>query len=615
MDNNSNNKESVTLYIVLSAIAAVVTVLGIAWQYGGLEANLKAAVPSKHVEAPRPVTQPSGEPVAFVAKPATLVLTSEKTSAARKALQMGDYATASKLANEILASSKIDMSGFHPFNKFMEEVVPGGDAKIGATLDAWIAKDKNAAMPHLLRARYLKDAAWRIRGEAFASTISDTHLEAFREGLLQALSECNEAIRLDAANPYAYYLRLDILAGYGNSKDMEVAFQASIKKFPEYYQLYRQRLRVLAPKWGGSVESMQKFVAFYADTAPEGSPRKLLYLKLYADLMDVASIRCRSAISFSDCFNEQVAYYHTPEIEAGMWHAFKLYDAANPQPFLSAIDDIFLNIAGGGQAADEVLNKAETQLAKLQPRPYILDRAAAHFAYAQKDYSKAETKYRAMLDDIERTTFVDEQDKYMALGDAYSSLASIYNKVGNYELRITYENATVAARGGIPDTCHPLYKLKRYDEAIKSCTLLIENGGDFQTRLWRAKAYEESGQIELALAGLREVADSEDHQYRAYAADGVIGILLDQHKFEEALAFMAAHPYLFDENEVTDKHDIASNYNNRCYSAMELKRYEEALKDCNKSLTYYTLPETVKKKRQLDKLVNNGGFMKRLTSW
>src|SRR5260370_2025280 len=102
-----------------------------------------------------------------------------------------------------------------------------------------------------------------------------------------------EAVKkLDQRNLYAFYLKLQILQGFGLTEGLSRAFEEAITKFPTYYPLYDTILSTLQPKWGGTPDAMRSFVDRYAGAAPEDSPLKLLYVSLYRYLLTAASTSC-----------------------------------------------------------------------------------------------------------------------------------------------------------------------------------------------------------------------------------------------------------------------------------------------------------------------------------
>ena len=71
----------------------------------------------------------------------------------RRAIGAGDYATAGQITTAVFGKSRIENWRYYPFSDFMTEIDLARDAPIGKHLDEWIAQDKDAPIPLLLRAR------------------------------------------------------------------------------------------------------------------------------------------------------------------------------------------------------------------------------------------------------------------------------------------------------------------------------------------------------------------------------------------------------------------------------------------------------------------------------
>src|SRR5258707_12322035 len=106
-------------------------------------------------------------------------------------------------------------------------------------------------------------------------------------------ADAEKSIEINPNIPLSYFMVLHDVSGDNNSAEMDEAFRLAIARFPGYYELYRMRLYSLTPKWGGSKSAMYAFVDQYAGHAPENSPLKLLYVQLYANLLDAAWFDCR----------------------------------------------------------------------------------------------------------------------------------------------------------------------------------------------------------------------------------------------------------------------------------------------------------------------------------
>jgi len=72
--------------------------------------------------------------------------------------------------------------------------------------------------------------------------------------------------------------------------------------------------------------------------------------------------------------------------------------------------------------------------------------------------------------------------------------------------------------------------------------------------------------------------------------------------FAGELKSLNDHGYLFDTHMQKDD-DLAAAFNNRCHALMELGRLEEALDDCNVSLKYGQLPDTIHKQQELQRML------------
>src|ERR1700682_4482575 len=109
---------------------------------------------------------------------------------------------------------------------------------------------------------------------------------------------------------------------------MKSAFEEATSKYPGYYQLYDIMLRTLEPKWSGSVGAMVAFVDQYAGHAAAHSPLKLLFLSLYRDLLDSASVACNSVQGDRDkmaqCVASGMRSIVTPKLESEVAEALQL---------------------------------------------------------------------------------------------------------------------------------------------------------------------------------------------------------------------------------------------------------------------------------------------------
>jgi tetratricopeptide (TPR) repeat protein len=551
-------------------------------------------------------------------KPRTTELTSEKAARVRNAIKHDDYTTADKITTDVLANSRLEYWRFYPFGEFIGRVTDVTDGAFEAHLNAWVAQNKSDATPLLIRAQDYFDLGWFKRGNHFDHDTQAADLIAFGDDMNKALADIDAAIRLSDGNPYSFSLKLRILLGLGMLIEMKNSFDQAIAKFPGYFQLYDIALRGLEPKWGGTVEAMYAFVDQYSGRAPDHSPLKLLYLSLYRNLLDAASVSCtpywREKDRMAQCVASVMQKIITPELERQVPAALQLYDHSDKYQFGLIIEGILfdmLKTAGGDMYSGAILQltansmHSDSQLKEGSPghNNYIIDKAVSESWYLKGFYDNALKKDQQALQDAAATAFPSEEDKDLAVAGIYEYIGGTYNKLNQYADMIAYEQAAIAV-GNITEEehfiCYGYYRLKDNDAAVQACTKTIENHPDnLQARYWRGEAYRDLGQTDAAMRDLTIVADSENG-FRTSAAIDMSMIYFGRDDNRSALDVLNKYKYLYDP-ETTNKDDVAVGYNNRCYAYMQLGQLSEALSDCTASLKYGSIPDAYRKQQELIK--------------
>jgi hypothetical protein len=559
----------------------------------------------------------------LIVKPRSVELTSEKAIRVRNAIKQEDYSTADKIIASVLASSHIENWRFYPFADFINDVVDPHDPAFEARLSAWVMRDKNDAIPLLVRARYYHDIGWLKRGHGFANKTTPADMETFLYWMGRALTDVETAIRLDDGNPYGFFLRLRILRGSGVSDEATRAFEAAIAKYPGYYPLYEVMLSMLQPKWGGDISAMYAFVERYAGRADENSPLKLLYLTLYRDLLETSSTACNRLWPDNDkmtqCAAPRMQAIVTQDLERHIVRTLQLYDRTDKYQFNIALQTIvsdMLKMSGGEHYAGAFLELAaqamhsDTQLKQERPgnNNYVVDKMVAESWQVKGFYDNALQKDREALRDIEAMSFPSEEEKSLAIADVYRNMAGTYSKLYQYADVIAYEEAAIALGNETEQpyyVCYGYYQLKDYDNAVRTCTRAIDNAtGVLPARYWRGVAYRDRGDADSALRDLIVVADSQSN-FRSLAAIDISMIYFDRNDNKSALDVLNRYQYLYDP-ATTGKQSIAVSYNNRCYAYMQLGKLNAALDDCTASLKYAAIPDAFRKQQELIKRLNAG---------
>lgn len=145
----------------------------------------------------------------------------------------------------------------------------------------WRRAYPRSPLPTLIEAMAFEDWAWTARGSGYANSVSGAGWLLFSGRMEMAATSLSEAPASAGATPLWYQLSLEL--GIAQSKDLDGLrgiFDAGAARFPDYLPIYRQMLRALMPRWGGSYDKVDRFInAEYAKSAPRTGFE--LYARLY----------------------------------------------------------------------------------------------------------------------------------------------------------------------------------------------------------------------------------------------------------------------------------------------------------------------------------------------
>ena len=603
---------SVSGFVIGFAVAGALAIVALfIWQRGGLS-TVKEKFGADYSLAAVVAEQTAPLNV----RPHTVELVTDKSQKAADALRQGDFQTASRLADEVLARSAVRGWFFQPFNRFMATLTHGNDPAFLRSVNRWIQNDPRSALAYLIRAKYYEATGWATRGEDFASTIKSEHMTSFMDYMRMATADAEKSIEINPNIPLSYFVVLHDVSGNANSAEMDEAFRVGIARFPGYYELYRLRLYSLTPKWGGSRSAMYAFVDQYAGRAPENSPLKLLYVQLYADLLDSAWVDCRQpkVEDTRRCADKTMNESVSPALEREVAQAMNLYKVSDPIEFSNALWPILggmVDIAGASDSIAAALQAAanatgsNTQLIHEAGRNnYVLDDLTAQVWAMMGNPANADQKFKEALSDVEQTAFADEEEKDVVLGRIYDDMTQVARNASQYVNIIVYHDAANTAaginHGGVQYfKCFAFFKLNRYQEAVDECTHILETHGDsLIPHYYRARANEALKNWDAALKEFEPIADGEDNYIRVGAAIDMDHIHALRGDYAGSLAILNKYTYLFDES-MQPADDLAVSFNNRCFAYMKLGQLQRALDDCNTSLRYGRLPDALHKQQEL----------------
>ena len=555
-------------------------------------------------------------------KPKTVILPNERALEEVADIERADYAAAGRLAEDVLAHSKLDGWQFAPFNVFMSSLTHGNDPALLNGLNGWVRQEPQSALAYLMRGMYYAETGPNLRGPDRRSRVPPEILAMYTENQRLAVADLRRSISLNPHIPWSYYQVLHVLSRDGNESPGDEVFEQAIKAYPGYYQLYEQRLHMLEPQWGGSLEGLYEFAARYAGKAPDNSSLQFMYLNVYHQAMNDTWYDCDSARDSAkqQCIDDTLKRQHIPkEVKAGVLEALNLYKVSDPIRFSEAIWPILSTMANseGGKTSDfgEMLQTAatimgsDTRLTHASGHNnYMLDDVTAQVWERTGYVENADQKFRDALTDIEQTTFHDETERDLAAARVLTHLMSLYRHNSQWQNTIIFFDAAESV-GGVNFTrephpkCIALFKLKHFAEAVTECTRVLQANNYFAgAQFYLGRSYEGLQQWDTALSVLEPVALGADNSFRVSAG---IWMSVDYGKkkdFSGELLSLNEHGFLFD-TDIQEPDDLAASFNNRCHALMELGRLQEALDDCNVSLKYDQLPDTIRKQRELVKML------------
>lgn len=622
-------------YAVRGGIAACLAGLALAVVIAARHPTDTAAAEAPRHEAPLPssagdttVADLEHETALLTGKPRAIVPINDLSAAVRTALNQGNYAKAEDITKGVVAHSRVQAWTYYPFHLFISNLIVPDDDSYLRHLNGWVSASADDPVPLLVRADYYMQTAWLRRGGGYGSRLTRNQSTGFAENLTSAIADIQRAVAVRDDNPYAYMLALDIMAGQGDSPQIEAVFQRAIAKFPSYFALYEARMQVMVPKWGGSIAEMYAFADRYAGHSAPDSPLRVLYLALYDHLLETASDTCdddgAKLDALTDCVTGMMKRLVTPQLEADTVKTLKLYDTADKFQFSAVLGRYLGSIVshpGGLVDAGAILQLAadatgsDNQLvrdAKVHGNAFV-DSAAGDFWVQKGDLGNAEVKYRHAMQDIETTTFPDEQARLSTTAAIYRKLARLADTSAQYAKVIPYTEAAVALEGDTPSSesyleCKAFFYLHLYEAGTTACTRLIGNGRNLKALFWRGRNEDGKGDTEAALADLHVVAET-DAILGGNAVLEMSVILGHRKDYQAMLDLFGTYADVFDEAAHVDGY-LAAAYNNRCFAYMNLGQIENALADCTRSLHFGSSPDAFAKQQQLVKMLKDKGKVK-----
>lgn len=207
---------------------------------------------------------------------------------AQRLFLSGDY----KTLDGLMSSSSRQLSDLPDGTSRFEGMVAGLDDLFsygGITVENatrrtadWRRATNNSIEADLVEVLMFRDWAYGARGNGYAETVAPQAMELYLMRSEMAAAGLRETAIRAAGNPLWY--QTSVAVGRDQSLPLEqtrAIFDRGRSKFPTYLPLYRQMLTSLMPRWGGSLDQIEAFIADVSRTPDTKQIDPALYARLY----------------------------------------------------------------------------------------------------------------------------------------------------------------------------------------------------------------------------------------------------------------------------------------------------------------------------------------------
>lgn len=124
----------------------------------------------------------------------------------------------------------------------------------------WIRAYPKSAAARLAIAYYYTAVGWNSRGTAYASETSNAQFQAMGESFRRSFQALPAAEALMEKPSLVAALKLDMLGAVADKDRLSEAYRDALKRFPDSLEVRVTWINYSVPKWGGSVEQVEKSI-------------------------------------------------------------------------------------------------------------------------------------------------------------------------------------------------------------------------------------------------------------------------------------------------------------------------------------------------------------------
>jgi hypothetical protein len=157
-------------------------------------------------------------------------------------------------------------------------------AAIASLQTPYSRKFPNSPVTRLRIAAVLTLAAWQIRGDGTANTVTPEQWVRTKALLAKALDQLMQCKAECDKDPAWYASTLSVMRlSSAPREDIARIFLEGFQKYPDFGPISWEMATALSPKWGGSPEAVEAFARQLASQFPKAE-RDVIYARLYSEL-------------------------------------------------------------------------------------------------------------------------------------------------------------------------------------------------------------------------------------------------------------------------------------------------------------------------------------------
>ena len=173
--------------------------------------------------------------------------------------------------------------------------------------DEWVAQYPDHYASYLARATYFLGMGGASRGGKWASETNEEQFAGMHYFFELALADYESALKLNPRLLPAYVGMINICKSQGARTQLDVLIRRALEFFPSSYQLYKNILIAMLPRWGGSYAQMTDYAHQANKYAAENPDMPLLFGKTYMDMAWYAN-RAKQYQKAIDLYTHALSY-------------------------------------------------------------------------------------------------------------------------------------------------------------------------------------------------------------------------------------------------------------------------------------------------------------------